>query len=166
MTIFTLAHTDYEEYSPHHFVAPDGATEEQFTELCNNLIDPAVDELIKRGGWSPIVPDEQLADRDITWIGWREIVEIIAQKLLPEHGYQPVKFHEVSMWGGGIIGGSFNPISYEDAYNPENAPNEHLMPKATYEKIVAHNQAVQKRLEEDRRKKLEQPTHSAIIKPE
>jgi hypothetical protein len=41
MTIFTIAHTDYETYCPHHLIAPEGTTPEQFTKLCDDLIEPA-----------------------------------------------------------------------------------------------------------------------------
>jgi hypothetical protein len=127
----------------HHLIAPEGTTPEQFTKLCDDLIEPAVDELIRRNGRAIYPPDEELDDFK-TWIGWDGIVETIAKKLLPQHGYQIVRFHEVTMWGGGIIGGSFNPVPYEEAYSEEHAPNEHSMSKTAYDKVKDFNQLVRK----------------------
>jgi hypothetical protein len=148
MTIFTLAHTDYEEYSPHHFKAPEGATEADFDKLCNDLIEPAVNLLIKKKGhldWS----DEDIEKCGATWIGWDHIVNAIG-KLLPEHGYEPIRFYEVFMWGGGIIGGSLEREPYEEAYHEDRQPHEHQLTKEVYDRIADFNQELAKKLYADR----------------
>jgi len=150
MKIFTVSHGDYEVYSPYHVIAPEGVTEEQFEQLCNDLIGEAVDELIRRKGHAIYPPDEEMGDQTPTWIGWSEIVETIARRLLPARGYQYVRFFEVQMIGGGIIGGTFHPVPYEESEecgNPEHTSAKQRMPKEIYEKVQNYNLAVRESLD-------------------
>lgn len=115
MNVYTLVHKHYEGYKPFYFVAPEGATEQDFNSLCNMLIEVASDSLIEKG--RPL-------------IGWSDIVTEIAY-ILPSHGYTPIKFHEVVMWGD-AIGGSYNSIPYEEA-------DEKRLSESVYSRIQEHN---------------------------
>lgn len=141
MKIFTLAHADYEEYSPFFFKAPEGSTEEDFKKLCNELIEPSIDLLIKNKG---IFNQSNYTGKG-AYVGWREIVESICYLLL-EHGYEQIKFYEITMFGPSIIGNSFSDeeIPYEEYCDLEKSPNSFALSKSAYLKVAKYNQTVRK----------------------
>lgn len=110
--IYRLSHTWYEEDNYRFFTGP----ECNFQELCESLLDKAVDRaIIKRE-----------SEKYVSWIGWGTITDMIAE-LLQEVGYQEVIIDSAEFWGSCII---------DSEYDKERLSDEQL------NKIVTHNQKV------------------------
>ena len=102
MNIVCLTWADYECQENYYFDAPEGTTEQDFRKLCDSLLKEAAEEAIRLKGYTlpGIVP---LEDDKPTWVGWMNLVQVLADKILPKHGYQPVKFPAAIYSGSTII---------------------------------------------------------------
>ncbi len=132
--VFCLTWADYECKDDHYFLAPEGATQEDFQNLCNSLLKDAAVEACRVGGmtWGGIPDDAE--ERSPSWVGWANLVHVLAYKLLPQHGYQPVQLPTVCYAGTSII----RDREYDD--------EEKLLSEEAFNIIVQHNKKVEDNL--------------------
>lgn len=91
--IFDLVYCDHDVEDHYFFEGPDGATEEDFIELCESLTPKA--------GYKVVL--KRANPEDGRWICWGDVVEALVP-LLEEQGYQRIYLDTHYFDGGTIIG--------------------------------------------------------------
>ncbi len=121
LTLFSLSHSDYEEYSP-FLVVHASKTEDEFKLDAHEAMNIVANRIV----------DTHSTDKG--WIGTRDIVKE-AVKVLIEQGYEAVQPIEVTMTGSDIIDTSQD-IKFE-------------LNDIVLEKIIECNSKVRERVENE-----------------
>jgi hypothetical protein len=90
--IFILSYKDYEYSVQYYLNGPENATQEDFNNICNNLLE--------KSGYNAIT--KSIHSEYSGWVGWNEIVEEMVP-LLAEEGYYSFEPKLVEYFGSSII---------------------------------------------------------------
>lgn len=90
--LFVLSYSHYEETANYYLEGPEGISQKDFQNICDNLLDDAAFQAVLQNSLDQYLPP----------VGWPDIVEILVP-LLEKQGFKLFKPKMVDYWGSGII---------------------------------------------------------------